>query len=332
MPKRSETPDTRMKRRQRGGGRVRPSAEVPVIAACVLLFAASTLPAAGAAPGRRAGRRARRGRLPGRRHGPRGLRRARGAPLRLRPHGSAAADRGGSARAGDRGGSPRPRGGSRPRRREARRTARGARAAGAAPGDGATRRSVPSRRDRRRRGRRPVRCLPPRRAPRRPLRPARRHDPRREEAARPARSRRGLSPALHGPRHPALPRLPRGTGLVEPRRLQGDPRPAPEARDELLRPAHVSRGPAERGADGVDRPARRDRRGGRGEGRVPVELVHDAPRQLGLRGEADGRVRARRVVALPPRRLRERRDGGPRPAAVERRRLAPRSSRAPPTS
>ena len=106
---------------------------------------------------------------------------------------------------------------------------------------------------------------------------------------------------------------------------------APQARDELLRPAHLPRGPAERGAHRVDRAARRDRRGERGESGLPLELLHDAARELGLRGEGHGRLRPRSRLALRPGWLRQRRHGGPRAPAVERGGRAQRSSPAPPT-
>ena len=75
-----------------------------------------------------------------------------------------------------------------------------------------------------------------------------------------AATRRDGQAAVRAPRHPAVPRFPRGARLVERRRLQGHPRPAAQAADELLRPAHLSRGRRRPRAGGLDRPARRDRR------------------------------------------------------------------------
>ena len=113
--------------------------------------------------------------------------------------------------------------------------------------------------------------------------------------------------AVRPPRHPAVPRLPRRARLVERRRLQGDPRPAAQAADELLRPAHVSRG---------RRRARSRRCGSAGpsdigpDGRVkfsyPSRHFTTLQRHLGLRADEDGRLRLRRGGAVRSRRLRRR--------------------------
>ncbi len=74
-------------------------------------------------------------------------------------------------------------------------------------------------RRRRQRPGRPLRRLPAGREAGGPVRPRRRHRPRRQDRARVPRPRprRDGAPAFRRPRHPALPRFPRGPGLVDPR-------------------------------------------------------------------------------------------------------------------
>ena len=79
------------------------------------------------------------------------------------------------------------------------------------------------------------------RAPGRAVLPARRRGARQADRPGTAHAGRNAQAAVRPPRHPAVPRFPRGARLVEPRRLQGDPRPVAEDGDELLRAAHLSR-------------------------------------------------------------------------------------------
>ena len=119
---------------------------------------------------------------------------------------------------------------------------------------------------------------------------------------------RDAQAAVRPARHSAVPRFSRGARLVEPRRLQGDPRPVAEDGDELLRAAHVSRGRRRAGAAGVDRPARRDRPRRQGEGQLSVAALHGQQRhrRVGIPAGQDGRLRLRRRRAVRPRRLRRR--------------------------
>ena len=120
--------------------------------------------------------------------------------------------------------------------------------------------------------------------------------PDRRIARRFARAGRNPQAAVRSPRNSAVSRFPRGAGLVEWRRLQGDLRPIAEDGDELLRAARLSRGRRRPGAARVDRPGRRDCRRRQGEGQLSVAALHhgQCQRRLGISRREDERLCLRR--------------------------------------
>jgi len=111
--------------------------------------------------------------------------------------------------------------------------------------------------------------------------PWRHHSGREDPFRAPGRPRESAA-ALRAAGHPALPRFPRGARLVEPRRIQGRPRPASQARHELLRAARLPRGRRRPRAPGVDRHGRGREPRRDGAFQLPRAPLHHRQRHVGL--------------------------------------------------